>query len=229
MLDHVFTDAIGALRDTVELLRTRPLPGLPPLTGGMVGYVSYDMVRHWERLPDANPDEIGVPDMAFLLATDLAVLDHAEGSVLLIANAINYDATGERVDDSATTMTPSTTVGMGESSGMITLTEAFARRFPAGSSWARQALAGIGEAALRGLLRAAQEGGLPVRVAAVRALGIIGGEKVVVPLVHALSDPEAEVRAEAVQSTVMLGRGVVPKLILRLKQQPGSDGRDAIV
>ncbi|MDD2857939.1 MAG: anthranilate synthase component I [Candidatus Nanopelagicales bacterium] len=91
--------AVEVLRETVALLQSDPLPGLPPLTGGMVGYVSYDMVRHWERLPDANPDEIGVPDMAFLLATDLAVLDHAEGSVLLIANAINYDATGERVDE----------------------------------------------------------------------------------------------------------------------------------
>ena len=90
---------VEILRDTVALLQTQPLPGLPPLTGGMVGYVSYDMVRHWERIPDSNPDEIGVPDMAFLLATDLAVLDHAEGSVLLIANAINYDASVERVDE----------------------------------------------------------------------------------------------------------------------------------
>ncbi len=65
----------------------------------MVGYLSYDVVRRWERLPDANPDEIGVPELAMLLATDLAVLDHHDGSVLLIANAINYDATDERVDD----------------------------------------------------------------------------------------------------------------------------------
>ena len=34
-----------------------------------------------------------------MLATDLAVLDHADGSVLLIANAINYDDTDERVDE----------------------------------------------------------------------------------------------------------------------------------
>ncbi len=90
---------VDVLRDTVALLQTPPLPGLPPLTGGLVGYLGYDMVRHWERIPDENPDELGLPDMAFLLATDLAVLDHAEGSVLLIANAINYDASGERVDE----------------------------------------------------------------------------------------------------------------------------------
>jgi anthranilate synthase component 1 len=87
------------LRATVEALRTEPLPDLPPLTGGMVGYLSYDMVRAWEQVPDTNPDELGVPDMAFLLATDLAVVDHANGTVTLIANAINFDNSDARVDD----------------------------------------------------------------------------------------------------------------------------------
>ena len=48
-------------------------------------------------LPDANPDELRVPEIGLMLATDLAVLDHADGSVLLIANAINFDDTDERV------------------------------------------------------------------------------------------------------------------------------------
>ncbi len=94
--------ALDALRDTVELLRTEPLPGLPPLTGGLVGYLTYDAVRAWERVPDDNPDELAIPDLGFLLATDLAVLDHADGSVLLVANAINYDATDDRVDEAWT-------------------------------------------------------------------------------------------------------------------------------
>ena len=34
-----------------------------------------------------------------LLATDLAVLDHEEGTVTLVANAVNYDGTDERVDE----------------------------------------------------------------------------------------------------------------------------------
>ncbi len=91
--------ALEVLRDSVALLRTPALPDLPPLTGGLVGYLTYDAVRAWERVPDDNPDTLGIPDMGFLLATDLAVLDHADGSVLLIANAINYDATDERVDE----------------------------------------------------------------------------------------------------------------------------------
>ncbi len=90
---------VDALRDTAALLQTQPLPGLPPLTGGLVGYLSYDAVRAWERVPDDNPDTLGIPELGFLLATDLAVLDHADGSVLLIANAINYDDTDARVDE----------------------------------------------------------------------------------------------------------------------------------
>ncbi|MFM8894525.1 MAG: anthranilate synthase component I [Actinomycetales bacterium] len=89
---------LDVLRDVVAMLHTEPLPDMPPLTGGLVGYLSYDAVRTWEAVPDANPDPLGVPEACFLLATDLAVLDHADGSVLLIANANNYDASDERVD-----------------------------------------------------------------------------------------------------------------------------------
>jgi anthranilate synthase component 1 len=92
-------DPLAALRDTVDALRAPRLPGLPPLTGGMVGFVGWDAVRRWERLPDTTADELGVPELAMSLATDLAVLDHSDGSLLLIANAVNYDGTDERVDD----------------------------------------------------------------------------------------------------------------------------------
>lgn len=87
-----------ALRDTVSALHTERQPGLPPLTGGMVGALSYDAVRRWERVSDANPDELGVPELAMLLATDLAVLDHHDGTVTLIANALNYDDLDSGVD-----------------------------------------------------------------------------------------------------------------------------------
>jgi anthranilate synthase component 1 len=94
--------ALPALRDTLQLLHTEPLEGLPPFTGGLVGLISYDAVRNWERLGDHAVDDTQVPEIAMLLATDLAVLDHADGTVLLIANAINWDASDERVDDAWT-------------------------------------------------------------------------------------------------------------------------------
>ncbi len=90
-------DPTTALRDTVAALATERLPGLPPLTGGMVGAVGYDAVRRWEHLPGTARDELHLPEIAMMLATDLAVLDHADGSLHLIANAVNYDNTDERV------------------------------------------------------------------------------------------------------------------------------------
>lgn len=91
---------MNVLRATLELLHTSAFRSdLPPLTGGLVGYMSYDIVRHWENIGNSNPDELGIPDLAFLLATDMAVVDHLNGSVTLIANAINYDNAPERVDE----------------------------------------------------------------------------------------------------------------------------------
>jgi anthranilate synthase component I len=90
---------LEALRQTVAALHTEPLPGLPPLTGGMVGYLGYDAVRSLERLPELAVDDLRVPELVMLLATDLAALDHHEGTVTLIANAINWDDSPARVDE----------------------------------------------------------------------------------------------------------------------------------
>jgi anthranilate synthase component 1 len=92
-------DPLAALRATVEELHSEPLPGMPPLTGGLVGYLGYDAVRRMERLPTLAVDDLHLPELIMLLATDLAALDHHEGTVTLIANAINWDASDERVDE----------------------------------------------------------------------------------------------------------------------------------
>lgn len=92
-------DPWQVLRGTLEALRTERLPGLPPLTGGLVGFISYDAVRHLERLPETTDDDLQLPDLAVLLATDVAVLDHDDGTVLLVANAINWDDSPDRLDE----------------------------------------------------------------------------------------------------------------------------------
>jgi len=91
-------DPLAVLRATCELLRSERLPGLPPLTGGMVGYLGYDVVRRLERLPSTAVDDLGVPELVMLLATDLAAVDHHEGTITLIANAVNWDGSEQRVD-----------------------------------------------------------------------------------------------------------------------------------
>ncbi|WP_422723821.1 anthranilate synthase component I [Isoptericola luteus] len=93
-------DVVEVLGAALEALRTPPIEGLPPLTGGLTGALGWDVVRHWEpTLPARAPDELGVPEVALSLATDLVAVDHHTGAVWLIANAINGDGTGERVDE----------------------------------------------------------------------------------------------------------------------------------
>ena len=96
-------DPLRALHATLELLATRstnePMPGLPPLSGGMVGFFAYDLVRRLERLPELAVDDLQLPEMLLLLATDVAAVDHHEGTITLIANAVNWNGTDERVDE----------------------------------------------------------------------------------------------------------------------------------
>jgi anthranilate synthase component 1 len=89
---------LAVLRETLAELYTEPIEGLPPLTGGMVGYVGYDAVRRLERLPELADDDLRCPELVMLLATDLAALDHHEGTITFIANAVNWDNSPERVD-----------------------------------------------------------------------------------------------------------------------------------
>ncbi|KFZ77837.1 anthranilate synthase component I [Amycolatopsis sp. MJM2582] len=91
-------DPLTVLRETVAALHTEQLPGMPPLTGGMVGYIGYDAVRWLERLPELAERDLDIPELTMLLATDLAAFDHHEGTVTLIANAVNWDDSAERVD-----------------------------------------------------------------------------------------------------------------------------------
>lgn len=94
-------DPLEALRATVEALHTpRDLAaGMPPFTGGMVGYLGYDIVRRLERIGEHGRDDLRLPELTMLLTSDLAVLDHWAGSVLLIANAINHNDLDTGVDE----------------------------------------------------------------------------------------------------------------------------------
>ena len=81
-------DPLEAFTTLSRRLRSPRPEGLPPLTGGLVGYLTYDAVRRMERLPSTAVDDIGMPELSMMLVTDLAVLDHADGTVLLITNVV---------------------------------------------------------------------------------------------------------------------------------------------
>ncbi|GAA1158948.1 anthranilate synthase component I [Nesterenkonia sandarakina] len=87
-LEFLSSTATGAARRTAG----RPfIEELPHLTSGLVGYAGWDVIRHWEKLPHPPVDDLQVPEMAMNLVSDLAVHDNRDGTVTLVANAINFD------------------------------------------------------------------------------------------------------------------------------------------
>jgi len=80
-------DALAALKAMLADSRPVRVPGLPRFIGGLVGFLGYDAVRRFERLPATAVDDLGLPDAAFMLADTLVAFDHARQRLLVIANA----------------------------------------------------------------------------------------------------------------------------------------------
>ena len=91
-------DPVEAIAKTLQMLYTEPDPSLPPLTSGLVGYLGWDVVRHWENLPNPPADDVKLPEFALNMVSDMAIHDNQDGTVLLVANAINFNGTSENVD-----------------------------------------------------------------------------------------------------------------------------------
>jgi anthranilate synthase component 1 len=62
--------------------------GLPRFFGGAVGYLSYDIVRFFERLPDTAQDVLGLPELHLLVTDTMVVFDHVKSRLLLFVNAL---------------------------------------------------------------------------------------------------------------------------------------------
>jgi anthranilate synthase component 1 len=86
---------LDAVRHLYERWSTPQVPGHPPLTGGLVGFIGWEAIRQIERLPNIPPADFSVPGQALSFVSELVVLDHRFGTVLLIAAALN-DGTDER-------------------------------------------------------------------------------------------------------------------------------------
>ncbi|MFM2129016.1 MAG: hypothetical protein RL477_562 [Pseudomonadota bacterium] len=80
-------ETLASLKTLIDECRLDVPAGLPPMAAGLFGYMGYDTVRLMERLPDDNPDTLGVPDGMFLRPTVIAVFDNIEDIVTLITPA----------------------------------------------------------------------------------------------------------------------------------------------
>jgi anthranilate synthase component 1 len=79
-------DPLEELRRLMAPFRPAHVRGLPRFFGGLVGYLGYDSVRFFERLPDKNPDELSVPDSCFMLTASVLAFDHVNHTIKIISN-----------------------------------------------------------------------------------------------------------------------------------------------
>lgn len=81
---------------------------LPVFHGGAVGYLAYDAVRYFEpTVPPPPPDQLGVPDMLFIVSDTVVIFDHRFRMILVVANVFSedhatsaaaYNAAREKID-----------------------------------------------------------------------------------------------------------------------------------
>jgi anthranilate synthase component 1 len=77
--------ALDSLRALLAETRLDLPPGMPPMIGGLVGYLGYDMVRQMETLPDLSRDDLGLPEAVLLRPTLFAVFDNVRDELTLAA------------------------------------------------------------------------------------------------------------------------------------------------
>jgi anthranilate synthase component 1 len=84
---EVGADPLASLRALIAESRIDLPPDLPPMAAGLFGYLGYDMVRLVERLPDVNPDPLGLPDALMIRPSVILVVDGVKGEVTVVSPA----------------------------------------------------------------------------------------------------------------------------------------------
>ena len=100
-------DPLGLLKDILYSYRPVPIEGLPRFYGGAVGFLGYDMVRYFERLPARAPKDLQSDDAIFLMTDTLMIFDNVRHTIKVVSCALTegrddlrtvYDEAIEKID-----------------------------------------------------------------------------------------------------------------------------------
>lgn len=84
---YEYADPTLKLRELLAAYQPVEVPGLPRFVGGAVGYLGYDMIRHFEQLPTERPDTIGAWDSYFMITDTLLIFDTVKQKIQVVATA----------------------------------------------------------------------------------------------------------------------------------------------
>lgn len=86
--EEFFTDSpLTEIARIMGCFKPAQVKGLPRFSGGLVGFMGYDMVRFFEDLPDENPDDLDIPDSIFMMADSHIIFDHSRHTIKVVVNA----------------------------------------------------------------------------------------------------------------------------------------------
>jgi len=78
---------LSAVKEILARYQPVQSAGLPRFSGGAVGFVSYDMVRFFEDLPEETVDDLDVPDSQFVITDTMLVFDNVSQTIKIVSNA----------------------------------------------------------------------------------------------------------------------------------------------
>ena len=81
-------DPLHLVQDMMARYRFVEVPGLPRFCGGAVGFLGYDLVRFFEKLPDAPRDDRELDDCHLLLTDTLLIFDNVRHTIKILNNAL---------------------------------------------------------------------------------------------------------------------------------------------
>ena len=80
-------DPLNMVEKKLAQFRPVAIANLPRFHGGMVGYLSYEVARYFERLPCPDKDPQGLPESVLMLAGTLLVFDHVTHKIKVVSHA----------------------------------------------------------------------------------------------------------------------------------------------
>lgn len=97
---------LAILKSLMNRHKFVPDDTLPMFSGGAVGYMGYDSIRYFEKLPEVLPDDLQVPDCFFMITDTILIFDHVRNRLKIVAHApvngnpdIAYDRAISKVDE----------------------------------------------------------------------------------------------------------------------------------
>lgn len=100
------SDPLNVIKDILSKFRPVDTKGLPRFSGGLVGYIGYDVVKFFERVPDNPKPEIDMPDIFLMLADTVLIFDNLRQTIKVVCNTHTegkdikaaYEDAKERID-----------------------------------------------------------------------------------------------------------------------------------